>query len=230
MDTYIYEDIFATKGIEYLAVIAFLFTFLLFLKYLYTPGSSQLIFKKLNIQIYNWFKLEPSFYYSKNHLYFVKAGKNTAYIGLDHFAQKLIGDPDKILFPRRKINLNKGEKVFSLRFGNEEIDIKIPTEIKILQVNKDYNTRPAFSDKSNYKNDWLLKVSIPDIENKLQKFLTGDSVKMWLDENMNRLNAMMSQKESYVLQDGGEIINGFAKEFSKENWKEIVNSFMNKLD
>lgn len=228
-----YIDLFETKGLEYLVVIFFLISFVFFLNYLTTPAPKyvrKLIFKNLSLESNYWFKFVPSFYFSKNHLYFAKAEKDNAYIGLDHFAQKLMGDPDKIFFPKKNQFIEKGEKILSFKYDNEEINIMIPTDMKILQVNKDFKSNPAFSNKADYKNDWLLKVSIPDIENKLKKLVTGESVKNWLDESIIKLTSLISQKESLVLQDGGEIIDGFAKEISKENWKEIVNSFLNNND
>lgn len=228
-----YIDLFETKGPEYLVVIFFLISFVFFLKYLTTPAPKhirKIVFSNLNLQSNNWFKFVPSFYFSKNHLYFAKAEGDTAYVGLDHFAKKLLGDPDKIYFPKKYQKLTKGEKILSFKYDNEEIDIKIPADIKILQVNKDFKNNPAFSNKADYTNDWLLKISIPDIENKFKQFLTGQSIKNWLDENINKLNSLMSQKESFVLQDGGEIINGFAKEISRDKWKETVNSFLDNID
>lgn len=228
-----YIDLFETKGPEYLVVIFFLISFVFFLKYLTTPAPKlvrKLVFSNLDLQLNNWFKFVPKFYYSKNHLYFARAENNTAYIGLDHFAQKLMGDPDEILFPKKYQFINKGEKILSFKFDNDEIEVKVPAELKILEVNGNFQKNPAFSNKSDYTEDWLLKVSVSDIENNFNEFYTGDSVKNWLDENILSLTSMISQKESLVLQDGGEIINGFAKELSQENWKEIVESFINKPD
>ena len=89
MDNF-YVDLFVTKGLEYLLVIFFLVTLVIFWRLLHKPAGSRALqssagpgFSKVE-----WFALADELYYHQGHSWVEQDGSDVVRIGIDDFAQK----------------------------------------------------------------------------------------------------------------------------------------------
>ena len=91
MNGFRYEDLFATKHLEYLLVIGFLGLLILFWRFMQTPAGATLEVAGMPLPSFDsWFNLPEGFYYHRGHSWAMPQG-GLVKVGIDDFAQKMMG-------------------------------------------------------------------------------------------------------------------------------------------
>jgi glycine cleavage system H lipoate-binding protein len=228
MESFRYVDIFATKGLEYLLVVGFLITLVLFWRFLNQPvtAATAKIAEKIRTSFVDWFHIADDYYYHQGHSWMVPEGNETVRVGMDDFAQKLVGVPAKIELPKIGSTLNQGENGWRLQFNGKSVDMLSPLNGEVVAVNEEIIQNPAILNDDPYQKGWLLKVKPSRFRVDRQNLLSGALTRAWIEDSVNKLSARMSGDFGVVLQDGGLPISGFAREISPQNWDQLAREFL----
>jgi glycine cleavage system H protein len=227
MEGFTYIDIFATKGIEYLLVIGTLLLFIPFWRMVSKSGTAMKeAVEGIVPEIGGWFHLpEGKIYYHQGHSWAIPESGNVVRVGIDDFAQKLLGRIDAVKFPPVGSQVAQGEKAWSLLVGSESIDMLSPVEGKIVAINESLLSSPEGISKDPYGQSWLLKVQVPKISTNLKNLLSGSLARKWMEGVRENLLARMNYSLGAVSQDGGVPISGIAKSLDPKKWNEIAREF-----
>jgi len=225
MEGFTYVDIFATKGIEYLLVIGFLILFILFWKFLGSPAKAVFQAAKKFVPVVNeWFSLPEEVYYHLGHSWAVPEGPNVVKVGVDDFAQKLVGKIDAIQLPGIGSTISQGDKGWTLEVDSKTIDMLSPVDGKVMAINEKIVDSPEDINKYPYVN-WLMKVESPKFSVNKKQLLSGTLAKRWMEEVRENLLSRMSYDLGLVYQDGGLLVDGMARNLDKDKWDEIAKDF-----
>lgn len=227
MEGFTYVDIFATKGIEYLLVISGLLFFTLFWRFLNRPAVA--VYREAEnfvSAISDWFRLPAEgVYFHQGHSWAAPEGGEVVRVGMDDFAQKMLGKIDAIKFPKVGSQVTQGEKGWSLLVGSKSIDMLSPVDGKIVDINENMLSSPESIGKDPYGQSWLMKVQTPKISSNLKNLLSGELARKWMDGVRENLLARMNYNLGAVYQDGGVPVDGIARNLDRERWDEIVKEF-----
>ena len=227
MEGFTYVDIFATKGIEYLLVISGLLFFAFFWRFLNRPAVA--VYREAEnfvSAISDWFRLPAEgMYFHQGHSWAAPEGGEVVRVGMDDFAQKLLGKIDAIKFPQVGSQVTQGEKGWSLLVGSKSIDMLSPVDGKILDINENLLSSPESIGKDPYGQSWLMKVQTPKISSNLKNLLSGELARKWMEGVRENLLARMNYNLGAVYQDGGVPVDGIARNLDPERWDEIVKEF-----
>jgi len=229
MEGFEYVDIFATKGIEYLVVIAFLFILVFFWRWLNRPVVADIKSRDLNknkISLIDWFYLADNFYYHQGHSWVAPSRGDVVTIGIDDFAQKLLGKPSALSLPKIGSMLKQGDKGIELKIDSKSIDILSPVEGEVLEINEEVINSPELINMDPYNKGWLLRVRVPQLRTNLRNLLSGNLAKAWMQNAVDKVSQKFSSDFGIVLQDGGVLISGFAKEISPEKWDQLAQELL----
>ena len=228
MDGFTYVDIFATKGIEYLLVISGLLFFTFFWRFLSRPAMA--VYREYaNVvpAIRDWFRLPgEGMYFHQGHSWAMPEGDNVVRVGIDDFAQKLVGKIDAIKLPKVGSEVTQGEKGWSLLADSKSIDMLSPVDGKIVEINEGLLRSPEGISKDPYGESWLMKVQSPKISANLKNLLSGGLVGKWMEGVKENLFSRMNYNLGAVSQDGGVPVDGIARHLDRERWDEIVREFL----
>jgi glycine cleavage system H protein len=227
MEGFTYVDIFATKGIEYLLVISVLLLFIPFWRMVNRPVAALYeAAEGIVPAIGNWFRMpEEKIYYHQGHSWAMPESDGLVKVGIDDFAQKLVGRIDTIQLPRVGSQVTQGEKGWSLLAGGKSIDMLSPVDGKVVAVNENLLSSPGSVSKDPYGQSWLLKVQAPKVSANLKNLLAGGLARKWMDGVRESLLARMDYNLGAVSQDGGVPVDGIARSLDREGWDEIVKEF-----
>ena len=228
MEGFTYVDIFATKGIEYLLVISGLLFFTFFWRFLSRPAVA--VYREAEnvvTAISDWFHLPvEGIYFHQGHSWAAPEDGEILRVGMDDFAQKLVGKIDAIKFPKVGSQVAQGEKAWSLLVGSKSIDMLSPVDGKILEINEGLLNSPESINKDPYGQSWLMKVQAPRISANLKNLLSGRLAKKWMEGVRENLLTRMNYNLGAVYQDGGVPVDGIARHLDRERWDEIVREFL----
>ncbi|MEW6511835.1 MAG: glycine cleavage system protein H [Bacteroidota bacterium] len=227
MDNF-YVDIFSTKALEYLLVIMFLVSLVLYWRALHKPGRPGVpnSLPAPPIPRAGWFSLADGLYYHQGHSWVSPEGDDLARIGVDDFAQRLLGRPDAVHLPDVGTSLEQGGRGWMFHFGPDAIELLSPVGGTVVAVNNDILSLPGLINDDPYGRGWILKVRAPKLRMNLRNLLSGNLASSWMEETVTRLRQRISPQGAAVLQDGGVPTTGFARNVSPEHWTDLVREFL----
>lgn len=228
MDSYHYVDLFATKGIEYIFILGFLAVLVWYWRYLNKPvvSAAKAAHTKIKTTLIDWFNLANDFYYHQGHTWAVPEKEGVLRVGIDDFAQKLVGKPSAIELPKVGEQLVQGDVGWKMKVDSKTIDVLSPANGEVIAVNERVLQSPDLINEDPYKNGWLLKIKTPQMKANLKNLLNGNMARAWMEYTTHQISQTLSDDAVPVLQDGGKIVPGFAKEIEPKNWDKLARHFL----
>lgn len=217
-------DIFATKGIEYLLVIGYLlvlipFWWLLHRRAALVPARAP---ARTARSMWAWFEVPDGLHFHRGHTWAAAEGGDIFRVGMDDFAQRLLGPPAALELPGVGTSVEQGESGWRLDVGGRRLDMLSPLRGEVVEVNGEALRDPALVSEEPYGRGWLLKVRAARPGAAAKNLLTGRLARAWTEQAAERLSAMMGGELGTVLQDGGLPVPGFARQLAGERWPELA--------
>ena len=112
-------DFMTTKGIEYLLCIGYLLLLIPFWMAFFTPKKREArtpVAARLSpvAAMRSWFQVPEGYAFHPGHAWVVPEGAGVFRVGVDDFAQRLVGAPDHMLLPNVGSVVEQGEPAFRL--------------------------------------------------------------------------------------------------------------------
>lgn len=225
------DDLFGTKGIEYLLVIGFLAALVLFWSWLNSTARRSAVARAsvdpgLGREPGRWFDVPQDLYYHQGHSWALPAEGRRVRVGVDDFAQKLLGRADAVRLPQLGTRLEQGGPGWSLDFGSHSIQMLSPVEGTVVERNSGLEADPEQLNRDPYGEGWLLEIETPKLEFNLRNLLRGGLARTWNVRAERALRRRVSGELGLVLQDGGLPVSGLARAISPGAWEELAREFL----
>jgi glycine cleavage system H lipoate-binding protein len=237
MDSFSLVDIYATKGIEYLVAVVFFFGFLALQWYMlqpaaegpeHAPAPRRSIFSGRFIVPdgysfhpgHAWMKAEP--------MMRPDLPEVLVRVGMDDFAQKLVGKADAVQLPTLGTRLSQGDKGWSLVVDSVPIPMLSPVDGEVVAVNQEILRSPELLNRDPYGKGWLFKVKSDRIPSDTRNLLSGKFARTWMENALENLTMMPVPGLGPVMQDGGMLVEGFpiAKAIGGDRWQDLAKAHL----
>ena len=218
-------DIYATKGIEYLIVIAFLAAFVLFCRYMYQPRERRAAAGNEPSSVTR-FRIPEGLFYHQGHGWLRPEPGSIGVVGLDDFARKLVGKVDAVELPAVGSRLAQGEKGWSLVVDSERIPMLSPIAGEVVEVNPEVQRSPGILRQDPYGKGWLLKVKSSKVALNTRNLLSGKLARAWMENSLDNLHPLHGESLGPVLQDGGLPVDGIARALGGEEWADLAKTHL----
>ncbi|MEW6219469.1 MAG: glycine cleavage system protein H [Thermodesulfobacteriota bacterium] len=218
--------IYATKGFEYLLILGFLgafVTFYLFLTSRYFQPVVARVGQGLNAMM-DWFHVPEGFLFHQGHTWAQAdpADPGTVRVGLDDFAQKLVGKVDIVATTKVGSQLKQGGRAWGLWVGPKLINMVSPVSGQIVEVNEAIQENAALLNDDPFGNGWIYKVRPEGLAREAKNLLSGKLAFKWMEEAVDKLRLRMVGEAGLVYQDGGVPMPGIAKNIDWNNWDRLA--------
>jgi glycine cleavage system H lipoate-binding protein len=219
-------DIYATKGIEYLIVIAFFAAFVLFCRYRYRPGEGRAPAATIAPESVTRFRVPEGLFYHQGHGWLRPEPGSIGVVGLDDFAQKFIGKIDAVDLPPVGSRLAQGDKGWSLVVDGVPIPMLSPVAGEVVEVNPEVLRSPEILREDPYGKGWLLKVKSTRIASNTRNLLSGKLARAWMESALDKLHPLHGESLGPVLQDGGLMVDGIARVLGGDQWVALAKTHL----
>jgi len=227
MEGFTYVDLFATKGIEYLLVIAFLLVLAPFWRFLRVPARTGIeAVRRAMASVAQWFSLPEGLHYHQGHSWVMPQGAELVKVGVDDFAQRLVGRSNKISLPKVGARMEQGDVGWKLGIDSKTIDMLSPVTGDVVAVNKDIAKNPDLINQDPYGKGWLMMVKPDNKRATVKNLLTGKLATAWMEKTADELRERMGGELGVVYQDGGLPVSGIAKALSPDKWDKMASEFL----
>jgi len=220
-------DLYQTKGIEYLLVVAYLALL---------GGTVKVLAPRLARAFGTrgrrpmgpqapWFFVADGCGFHQGHTWASEGRDPGLTVGLDDFAAQFVGPPDGFELPAVGAEIRQGGPGWTVRVGGRELPMLAPVDGKVIAVNQSVLESPRLAVEDPYGKGWLLKVQAQNEQLTLRNLLTGELASVWMRHTTERLRRLPAGGLGAVMADGGAPVRGFGRALTPEEWRVVARDF-----
>ena len=146
-------------------------------------------------------------------------------VGMDEFAQSLIGTVNEIKLPRLLRHVHQGAIAWKVQHGQRIVPMVSPVSGWVVEKNEAVLRNPSLVNNAPYGDGWLFKVRPHRLTAELHNLLTGRAAQHWQDLVRTQLAKFFSGTPALMYQDGGVLVKNLADRCSDEEWSAITSEF-----
>jgi glycine cleavage system H protein len=238
MEGFNYTNIFETKGIEYLAIIAFLLMIIPFWIFINrrTPVTSHLkgVLGTLSAGI---LKIPLGLFFSKNHTWTHLENSGNARIGLDDLLLHLTGEVELNNLKTNGDNVKRGDLIAELNKDGKKLKILSPVSGVIVSTNQLLSEEPDLLNDDPYGKGWIYRIRPSDWVSETSSYYLAEEAVAWSKKELDRFKDFIAfsihhhspEVSMVLLQDGGELNDKPLSELPAEVWNDFQETFLNKI-
>jgi glycine cleavage system H lipoate-binding protein len=173
-----------------------------------------------------WFRLPSRLYYHPGHSWVLPDADGVMRVGMDDFAQKLIGTASALELPEVGARLRQGQHGWSVVAAGKHLELLSPVDGEVVARNEAALRSPGIVNQDPYDAGWLLEIRPARPKPTLKSLLHGKLAETWMALTEGDLRRHMSGDLGLVLQDGGFPVSGIARELSPDEWDKVAGEFL----
>ena len=171
------------------------------------------------------FELAEGIYYHEGHTWARPEYGGRVRVGLDDFAQKLLGNLSRIELPNVGNELSQGEVGFQVRRNNETAGVLSPVDGVVAFVNDQLREHPELIKQSPYEEGWLFIIEPTKLRKNLKGLYYDDEAGKFMHEESERLFAEANE-DMRVAADGGVSVDDIFEGLEGKDWAKFVKTFL----
>jgi glycine cleavage system H protein len=220
-------DFLPTKGIEYLLAIGYLLLLVPFWWFAVRSKAAPApaVAASRAERGPGWFRVPDGFHFHRGHTW-ARPDGGLLRVGMDDFARLFLGQPQAFSLPAVGQRLEQGETGWSVNVDGHQVSMLSPVHGEVAEVNHEALANPALVQADPYGRGWLMKVHAPARSSGLKNLLPAPLARTWMAQTSRRLNDMMAPDLGMVLQDGGELVSGIARELAGDEWPKLAEEML----
>jgi glycine cleavage system H lipoate-binding protein len=172
------------------------------------------------------YQLPEDRFYHLGHMWVRPLGADTAAVGMDDFARRLVGAAKSVVLPPVGSRFAAGQPAFRVASESGDANLIAPLTGEVLEVNPRLDEHPTLATDEPYGRGWLVKVRTRDLASGLRNLLGGSLARRWTEDARERLDLQLVALSGTVLQDGGEPVADFARHLPADDWQRLVHEFL----
>ena len=236
MDGFSYSDIFATKGIEYLIIIAFLAMLIPFAVILNRQVKvTRQIQATLGILSAGILRIPQGLFYSRNHTWMFLEKSGAAKVGLDDLLVHITGEVKFRNLKSPGETISKGDLLTEIDHNSKILQIFSPVSGKILDTNAMLGENPGMINDDPYGKGWVYKIKPSNWIAEAKSCYMAEEATLWSENELARFKDFLAvtmknhspESSMVILQDGGELCDHTLSGLPDETWKDFQKEFLN---
>jgi glycine cleavage system H protein len=236
MDGFSYTNIFETKGIEYLIIIAFLVLIIPFWVLINRKSAIVSRIKStVGVLTASVLRIPEGLYFNRNHTWAFLERNGLVKLGIDDFLLHVTGDLKLQAIYRDGDVIKKGDLIMMAESGEKVLRIYSPVSGTVAGINSMLAENSSELTEDPYNNGWVYKIRPSNWKAETSSLLIAEEAISWTRKELEKFRDFLAQSMGkhapeaafIALQDGGEIIDRPLAELPDEVWQDFQKSFLN---
>jgi len=129
-------------------------------------------------------------------------------VGLDGFAQGILGRVDRFELPPDGATLRQGEPAFAALQSGKRIEFVSPVDGVVCAVNERINADPAAARKEPYEKGWAFAIRPSNLSQNLKKLRIGAEASAWLEKEARSFTEFLTLYRAVPVEVGATLPDG----------------------
>jgi glycine cleavage system H lipoate-binding protein len=168
------------------------------------------------------FRVAEDTYYHEGHTWAKPEYGGRVRVGLDDFAQRLLGRVSGIDLPDLGHQVKQGEAGFRVKRNGDVVSVRSPIDGVVSRTNSRLSENPELINESPYEAGWIFIVEPTKLRKNLKGLYYGDEVHKYMGEEKERLLSMANMGTAA---DGAELVDDIFKGLERKDWDKFVKTF-----
>jgi glycine cleavage system H protein len=235
MNGFSYNNIFETKGIEYLIIIAFLLLIIPFWLMINRKVSiKSQIRNAIGTLSEGILRIPQGLLFNKNHTWAHLEKSGVAEVGIDDFLLHITGE---VKFSNMKTPgsfIRKGELLASIDHSGKSLQIYSPISGRITAANGLLTDTPSIINEDPYERGWIYRMTPSSWIEETDNYFMANEALAWTKVEVQRVRDFIAgsvkrytpEVSMVLLQDGGELVDRALSDLPDEVWQDFQKSFL----
>ena len=167
------------------------------------------------------FAIPGGVFISENHCWIVLDQEGSVKIGIDDFANKIIGTIDEILLPDPGSEISAGKKLFDIKQSGRVVSFDSPVTGEVIKINTGLAHDPAQLNISSYGNNWFCILKAVQLDVDLQSLKIGKSAVSFFQDEINRCCEDIKNQTKKT----DTLCIGDLQALSDTQWRNVANKY-----
>jgi glycine cleavage system H protein len=235
MDGFSYINIFETKGIEYLAIIAFFLILIPFWILLNRQVKiTRQIQKAIGILTASVLRIPQGVLHSNNHTWTHLEKSGIASVGLDDLLLHILGEIQIGSLLKPGAVIQQGDILASIHHNGKSLDLFSPISGEVISTNPLIGNTPSVLHEDPYGKGWICKIRPVNWMVETSSFHLAKEATRWSETELVRFKDFLSasmekyapEPSAVILQDGGELKDHILADLPNEVWMDFQTNFL----
>jgi glycine cleavage system H protein len=173
------------------------------------------------------FSAPANVFLDTGHTWVKVSPQGRADVGLDGFAQTLIGRVDAVVLPEVGTEVHRGDMLFAVRQDNRRAAFASPVDGVVTEVDKDLNWHPEALADDPYSEGWVCSIAPRNLSHDLKELKTADEALGWLRDETKRFRELFASRPIHEMPIGGTPRDsGILEAMDDETWAKFTELFL----
>ena len=236
MDGFSYYNIFETKGMEYLIIIAFLALLIPFSVIINRKVRiKHQLQKAMGILTGKILKIPQGVFHSETHTWAHLSKWGIAKVGLDDLLLHITGEVRVNYCKKDGEPISKGELMFEIDHQGRVLKIYSPISGRVAETNPAITQQPLILNEDPYGSGWIYKIKPNNWQVETSSYYLAEAASDWSQMELLRFKDFIAsalpkyspEVSEVVLQDGGELRDHILPELPEGVWHDFQKDFLN---
>ena len=181
---------------------------------------------KVAVEQIRGFQYRSDYHLHPKHLWVSLSGEthHRVKVGIDDFAQKLIGRIDRVSLPAAGSVVKENAVTFLLHSGNRTVRMVSPANGIVAEVNTLLANEPGLINRDPFQDGWIFSMEAQT--DTLKGLFHGNNIQQWLTWEVERLQRAFATELGITATDGGEVLLDIGTKLTDTQWERISTLFI----
>jgi len=236
MEGFTYYNMFDTKGIEYLIIIAFLILLIPFALILNRRVNlKHQVHKAMGFLSSAFLRIPQGILFSRNHTWTHLSKNGEASVGLDDLLLHLTGEVSLRYLKNPGDQINRGEAMVELIGDGKRLTVFSPISGEITGLNSAIQEDSWQMNEDPYDQGWIYQIKPSNWKEETGSLLIADKATMWTHRELDRFKDFLSSAwprhdldaSPVMMQEGGELQDHVMAGLPEGLWRDFQTEFLN---
>jgi len=177
------------------------------------------------------YRVPQGVFFDSGHTWLHLEESGVAKVGINDFAQTVVGDIDEIITRSPGEQVRRGDTIIQLRHGDRAVAFRSPVDGVVREVNDEMLGRGEILSVEPQSSAWICRIKPNDPGSVLGGMMIGNTAKEWLQREVARVKVFLSTITpehpvlGHSMQDGGLPGYGLIDFLDDDEWKKLQEKF-----
>lgn len=172
--------------------------------------------------------IPDGYYLHPGHTWVKIEDNNHLRIGIDDFANRLLGEFDRIDAPLIGKEIHQAKPGIKAKRGKNFVSFQSPVSGVVTQTNPQLRSDAGMVHKSPYTDGWIMTVHCKNLKNDLKNLLFLNDTKQYIKKEVDHLFTILENETGLMAADGGQMGNDIFGNAPGLEWDDLVKNFITK--